>query len=627
MIALSTHKKTTRTQTNVLHAQTIIYAFSNAKTMQHDNASKIALFAEMHFSERGRLSGARFLPYALEKFRVTSAKQNERNFHVFYNLLTGATQEEKFQLGLSDWSAFQYLSRTTTSRAPTLDDMAADNELRTALKTILSQKHKVDQVQQVLAAILHLGNIHFIEDPNNTQDAAIIKNVDSLTIAAHLLGVEPNSLMNALTYKSKLIKRDITTLFLDPGQASKQRDDLAQSLYCLLFTWLVEQINERLLPKNAHSFIGLLDIPGWVYSNPSGCEFEQLAFHYIQETLHQFMFFNIFERDRQEYTKQGVTSIPTEGFPESSMIIDLFIHPSRGLWSIMNTQALRQQHQQCHDDDKTLIDNYAYANKSATNDQILTFKKSDTGSKQFSIQHFWGLTTYNPRHFIERDQDYLCNDFIALFCGNAYNPPTTNELVACLFDDHILGHDDGTRNRVISQQLAIRPLRSPTVVSTINVTATKSPVMLRSLTSHGKKLTDVKSTMSTYLQSNVPTISDLLVDGMKDLTSALSTTLPWSVLCICSNDSSLPNSCDAKKVAIQQSHFKILDIIKQMKTSYYTTVFSIDEFWDRYHVSIPLTIDTTVDTNLSPREKTLYVAQSLGWSESWMAVGKTKVKM
>ncbi|KAG1068365.1 hypothetical protein G6F42_026384 [Rhizopus arrhizus] len=202
--------------------------------------------------------------------------------------------------------------------------------------------------------------------------------------------------MSSLTFKSKLIKRDITTLFLDPEQASKQRDDLAQSLYCLLFTWLVEQINDRLAPKSSHSFIGLLDLPGWVYSRPSGAGFDQLAFHFIQETVHQFMYVNIFDRDRQEYADQGLT-ISNDQWPTSPAVVDLFVHPSKGLWSIMNAQASRQQNQHRYDDGETLMDNYASANKSAINEQLLAFKKSDTDSKLFSIQHFWGSTTYEPR--------------------------------------------------------------------------------------------------------------------------------------------------------------------------------------------------------------------------------------
>ncbi|KAI9264665.1 chitin synthase-domain-containing protein [Helicostylum pulchrum] len=563
------------------------------------------------------------MPYSLEKNRITGAGQDERNFHIFYNLLAGATQEEKTRLGLSDWSTFQYLSKTTTSRASSLDDAAADAELRMALKATLFQKQRVGQIYQVLSAILHLGNIHFIEDPNNAQDAAIIKNIDTLATAADLLGVDPNSLMSALTFKSKLIKRDITTLFLDPEQAGKQRDDLAQSLYCLLFTWLVEQINDRMAPKNAHSFISLLDIPGWVTSRPSGGGFDQLTFHFIQESMHQFMLTTIFERDKQEYTEQGI-AVPFDTWSTTATAVDLFTHPSKGLWSIMNTQATRQQQQQQrYDDDETLVDNYASANKSAIHDQTLVFKKSDTGSKLFSIQHFWGTTTYDPRHFTERNQDYLCNDFIALFRGNAYNPPTGNGLVACLFDDSILGQDDGTRNRVLSQQQGIRPLRSPSQGMVHSNTTINGANTASSL--HDHKPADVKSTLSTSFQSDVSTIADLVVTGIADLTQALSSTLPWFVLCIRPNDLSLPNSCDVKRVAVQQSHFKLTDMIKRLRSNYYTTVFTLDEFWDRYHVSIPLTLNTMLDLSLSPRDKCIYIAQSLGWNETWMATGRNKV--
>jgi chitin synthase len=590
-------KNSTRISNNINHVLTIINAFSRAKATQHDNASKCATYLQLFFSERGRLSGACLFPYALEKHRVTSAGQDERNFHVFYNLLAG---EEKASLGLSDRSTFHYLSKTNTPRASTIDDIAGDLQLRAALKATVFQKQRVAQIYQVLAAILHLGNIVFIEDPNNAQDAAITKNVDSLSSAADLLGVDPNALMSALTFKSKLIKRDITTLFLNPEQASKQRDDLAQALYCLLFTWLIEQCNDRMTPNSSKSFIGLLDIPGWIARSNNDGGFDQLAYHFIQETVHQFMLHSIFDRDREGCIEQGLTVDTTS--ISTTATVDLFTHPSKGLYPIMSTQASRQH--QRYDDDVTLMDNYASANK--LNDQLLTFKKSDTGSKLFTIQHFWGPSTYEPRSFSERNQDYLSNDFIALFCGNAYNPSTTNGLVVCLFDDAILGQDDGvTRNRVLSQQQSIKPLRSP-------ISAT--------VATNG----DAKSTKSAT--GDVPTIADLLVTGIGELIQALSNTLSWHVLCIRPNDLSLSNSCDIKRVAIQQSHFKILEIIKRLQNSgYYTTVFTCDEFWDRYHVSIPITLNAMVDPALSTREKCVTVAQSLGWNEAYMAVGKSTV--
>ncbi|RCI02024.1 hypothetical protein CU098_005085 [Rhizopus stolonifer] len=472
-------------------------------------------------------------------------------------------------------------------------------QLRTALKSILFEKHRVGQVYQVLAAILHLGNIQFAEDPNNAQDAAIVRNTDVLATAAELLGVDPYALSSALTFKSKLVKRDITTLFLNPEQADRQRDDLAQSLYCLLFTWLVEQINERLAPRNAHSFIGLLDIPGWTTSRPTIGGFDQLTFNYIQETWYKFHSANLFDRDRQEHEEQGVQ---VESILYST-VHDLFVHPSKGLWSIMNTQASRQQ--RYNEDDNTLIDNYASANKSAINSQTLSFKKSEIDSKLFTIQHFWGPVTYNPHHFTERNQDYLCNDFINLFRGSAYTSPSSNGLVVCLFDNQILGHDDGTRNRVSSQQQGIRPLSSPT-------------------RSGDNKAADIKSILSHSLQSNVTTMADLLVTGMTDLTQALSSTLVWSVLCIRPNDLSLPNSCDVKKLASQVAGFHLSDLTKRMKC-YYTTSFDLEEFWNRYHISLPITVNAAIDLSLPVRARCLSIATLMDWDETWIHVGTSKI--
>jgi chitin synthase len=90
------------------------------------------------------------------------------------------------------------------------------------------------------------------------------------------------------------------------------------------------------------------------------------------------------------------------------------------------------------------------------------------------------------------------------------------------------------------------------------------------------------------------------------------------------NELSLSNSCDVKKLSIQQSHFKIQEIIKRVRCGYYTTVFNLDEFWDRYHLSIPLTVNTAI-LELPPAEKCQWLAQTLGWNEIWMATGKSKV--
>ncbi|KAL0092090.1 chitin synthase-domain-containing protein, partial [Phycomyces blakesleeanus] len=544
------------------------------------------------------MAGAKFMPYALEKYRVTMAAPDERNFHVFYAVLSGASPEEKARLGLSDWTAYHYLARTSTARASSIDDSQNYVNLRAALKTLLFHKHTVTQLFQVLAAILHLGNLVFIEDPNNAQDAAIIKNMDALTTAADLLGVDPKALMSTLTYKSKLIKRDITTLFLDPAQATIQRDELAQTLYVLVFTWLTEQINDKLSAKEgSHSLIGLLDTPGMTAVRTTAhASFDQLAFNFITESIHQFMLSSLFERDVHEYAEQGVP-MPMEAWPTNTATVDLLVHPAKGLFSILNTQANRQGSRPTDD---VLLDQFANANRSSSDGILLSFKKSDTGARLFAIQHFWAQTTYDPRGLMDRNEDYLCNDFIALFRGNAYSAPTTNGLVASLFNEPMIEEDYSIRNRVSSPQLGIRPLQSPTNLD---------------------KSDD--KTASRLSDSSVPTVVDQLMNGITDLTQALSNTIPWFVLCMRPNELSLPNSCDAKKVTVQISSFRLTELIRRLRVSY-NTIFPMDEFFDRYGIALTMLLGQSIEAG-TLKERCKLVVHALGWNETYAGIGRDKI--
>jgi chitin synthase len=114
---------------------------------------------------------------------------------------------------------------------------------------------------QLVTAILHSGNLEFTIDQSRNGDAAIVCNTDTLDIFADFLGIQPAALETALSYKTKMLKKELCTVFLDPDGASDNRDDLAKTLYSLLFAWLNEHINQRLCKDDFTTFIGLFDIP------------------------------------------------------------------------------------------------------------------------------------------------------------------------------------------------------------------------------------------------------------------------------------------------------------------------------------------------------------------------------
>ncbi|KAN0109706.1 P-loop containing nucleoside triphosphate hydrolase protein [Russula decolorans] len=117
-------------------------------------------------------------------------------------------------------------------------------QLKLALKIFgFSKRHHVAQTCQLTAAILHLGNLEFI-DRGCDVDAAIVCNQDVLALVAKYLGVTPSALETALSYKTILVKKELCTVFLDPDGTANNCGDLAKTLYSMLFSWLNEHINE-----------------------------------------------------------------------------------------------------------------------------------------------------------------------------------------------------------------------------------------------------------------------------------------------------------------------------------------------------------------------------------------------
>jgi hypothetical protein len=64
-----------------------------------------------YFIFSGVIIGAKISEYLLEKSRIVSQASDERNYHVFYELLTGLTEEQKQKYGLIDANKYFYLNQ------------------------------------------------------------------------------------------------------------------------------------------------------------------------------------------------------------------------------------------------------------------------------------------------------------------------------------------------------------------------------------------------------------------------------------------------------------------------------------------------------------------------------------
>ncbi|KAF9920458.1 hypothetical protein FBU30_009711 [Linnemannia zychae] len=177
------------------------------------------------------------------------------------------------------------------------DDTLGFDQLKSAMSACGFKPRQTQHIWRLLAAILHLGNVQFM-DPvsaskhSTVQEAAAIRNPDVLDLIADILGVPSDKLMTALTYKSKLIRRDLCTVVLNSQGAMAHRDSLARALYMALFGYLVEQINRTLCHAEPANFVAILDQAGLTENTSSSsihlANFEQFSVNFANELLHGY---------------------------------------------------------------------------------------------------------------------------------------------------------------------------------------------------------------------------------------------------------------------------------------------------------------------------------------------------
>ncbi|KIY44928.1 hypothetical protein FISHEDRAFT_77147 [Fistulina hepatica ATCC 64428] len=297
----------------VLALQTLLDSFGHARTVSNGHATRVGLIWEIGYSltvpddEDGslgmdnaapqgvvpepRLASAQVLTYGLDKWRAGGQRldADERTFHVFYQLLAGATTAERDELLLEDPSDYTLLATSGCYRTlypkhdtdDTDDDAVHMASLRNAFAVLGFKRRHVQGIFAVLTAVLVLSNLVFQDGggPGDKPDGSAwvssiahegVYDAANPTIqhVAHLLGVGPEDLLAALTNRTGVIKHkgstDTHTIVLTAAGAASQRDALMRDLYALLFMFVVETGNMRLantVKKNAAKKAAANDAP------------------------------------------------------------------------------------------------------------------------------------------------------------------------------------------------------------------------------------------------------------------------------------------------------------------------------------------------------------------------------
>jgi myosin-5 len=174
----------------ILQTNPILEAFGNAKTLRNNNSSRFGKLIDINFDRGGKITGAVIKTYLLEKSRVVNQGEGERGYHVFYQLCAGATPQEREEFAIpKDVGDFKYLSNSSCHAIKGVDDKLEYGEVKAALAAVGVTKDDIHEIFRVVAAVMWLGNVSFVQDEDEANGAAVSGEAkEALATAARLLG-------------------------------------------------------------------------------------------------------------------------------------------------------------------------------------------------------------------------------------------------------------------------------------------------------------------------------------------------------------------------------------------------------------------------------------------------------
>lgn len=111
------------------------------------------------FDGQHLIQGCEIINYLLEKSRVVSQSSMERNYHIFYQLISGSTNDQRTRYHLKPADQFRYLNTSGCTQIDGVDDAKELVDVQQAMTTLQFSPTTVDQIFQILAGILHLGRL------------------------------------------------------------------------------------------------------------------------------------------------------------------------------------------------------------------------------------------------------------------------------------------------------------------------------------------------------------------------------------------------------------------------------------------------------------------------------------
>uniref|UniRef100_A0A8B9E2Z0 Unconventional myosin-Va n=1 Tax=Anser cygnoides TaxID=8845 RepID=A0A8B9E2Z0_ANSCY len=517
----------------VLASNPIMESIGNAKTTRNDNSSRFGKYIEIGFDKRYRIIGANMRTYLLEKSRVVFQAEEERNYHIFYQLCASAALPEFKTLRLGNADYFHYTKQGGSPVIDGVDDAKEMVNTRQACTLLgISDSYQMG-IFRILAGILHLGNVEFAS--RDSDSCTIPPKHDPLTIFCDLMGVEYEEMAHWLCHRKLATATETYIKPISKLHAINARDALAKHIYANLFNWIVDHVNKALHSTiKQHSFIGVLDIYGFETFEINS--FEQFCINYANEKLQQQFNMHVFKLEQEEYMKEQIPWTLID-FYDNQPCINL-IEAKMGILDLLDEECKMP---------KGSDDTWAQKLYNTHLNKCALFEKPRLSNKAFIIKHFADKVEYQCEGFLEKNKDTVYEEQIKVLKSSKF------KLLPELFQDE---------EKVLSPTSATPSGRVP-----LSRTAVK-PAKARP----GQTSKEHKKTVGHQFRNSL----HLLME-------TLNATTPHYVRCIKPNDFKFPFTFDEKRAVQQLRACGVLETIR-ISAAGFPSRWTYQEFFSRYRV-------------------------------------------
>lgn len=389
------------TEEQILATNPIMEAFGNAKTTRNDNSSRFGKYIEIMFNENTDIIGARIRTYLLERSRLVFQPLKERNYHIFYQLVAGASDAEREELGLVPVEHYDYLNQGGSSQIDGIDDGKDFADTKASLTRLGVSEQIQSSLWRILAALLHIGNIKITATRTESQLSAA---EPAVAKACALLGIDASEFAKWTVKKQLVTRGEKIVSNLTQQQATVVRDSVAKYIYSSLFDWLVETMNGFLATEQTlaevSSFIGVLDIYGFEHFAKNS--FEQFCINYANEKLQQEFNQHVFKLEQEEYEREEIQWKYID-FADNQPCIDL-IEGKLGVLALLDEESRLPM-----GSDESFVTKLHH---NYSGDKHKFYKKPRFGKSAFTVCHYAVDVTYESDGFIEKNRDTVPDEHL-----------------------------------------------------------------------------------------------------------------------------------------------------------------------------------------------------------------------